>query len=263
MVRDTEQDGDGWYAKSLAEVAKFFRVSLFTVKEWRAWMPPKGPYGYDLAEIAERRYRRMQSSPQVSGVTGDGEMSDEDTLNLKAARLLEIQEHTRQMKLGNDADAGELLPKKEVEQRIVQWAVRFRAKLLAMATGLSNRVPGKLKASTKVWARNEIEATLRSIRDMQVTGATVEQLVLEEAAAIMESRKAEESPPERTGKSTAGKKKTPRKKVSAGPETPRKKVSAGSKASTQKRKKGKVAKSPRRRGKKGQQGDGDADSIEG
>jgi hypothetical protein len=190
-----------WFAQTLREVGAFFQVHVDTVGKWRAtWMPAKEPQGYDLSKIAVTRYQRLLESPQVSGVMDGGNEPDD----LRGARLENVKEDTRGKKIANDAQQKQVLPRAEVERELVNWSIRFRTPLLALADTLALRAPGSQKAEVKAWARSEIVAALTGVRDMNVTGTRLADLIIEEAERIKS---------ERDAKQKAKRQKTARKKA--------------------------------------------------
>ena len=103
----------------------------------------------------------------------------------------------------NDATDELLLNRNDVEGRLTQWSVRFREPLLAMAVELSNRVPGNMKSSTKHWARERVEAALTRVRDLNLTGTAMRDLIVREGRRIEAERKPKRKP--KTPKKTAKK----------------------------------------------------------
>ena len=73
----------------------------------------------------------------------------------------------------------------------MQWSIRFRTPLLALAGDLANRVPGNQKAVTKKWADDQIRMALQQVLDINVTGTKMDDLILAEADRIRAERDAE------------------------------------------------------------------------
>jgi hypothetical protein len=176
-----------WFAQTLREVGAFFQVHVDTVGKWKAtWMPAKESRGYNLSEIAKVRHQRLLESPQVAGVMQGGDEPND----LREARLENVREDTRGKKIANDSQQNELLPRAEVERALVNWSVRHRTPLLALADTFALRAPGNQKAEVKAWAKSEIVAALTRVRDMNITGTRLEDLILAEADRIRDERDA-------------------------------------------------------------------------
>lgn len=76
-----------WLADNQNEVAKFFRVQINTVQQWRAKGMPGRPGRYDLAEIDDWLYTRGPRRPKAAAIDDDDLAGPADSPGLERYRL--------------------------------------------------------------------------------------------------------------------------------------------------------------------------------
>ena len=150
---------------------------------------PGEPKRYDLSAIAvwlqqdlRRQYKRGRS---------DGE-SDDDQISrrrIRDAEVLDAEAGAQMRRMRADQMAGKLVSTSEVRSEVIEWCVRTRTPLMALADEITSIVPGEVQAHVKKKVTAAVRRVLKQAHDSAPLGMSFEEVVLAEAKRINEQRR--------------------------------------------------------------------------
>lgn len=150
---------------------------------------PGEPKHYDLSAIAQWREQDLKRQHNRGASDDDAEADKLITRRIRAAELKEAEAGAWLKQMRAEQAAGKLLPSDEVSRGVIDWAVRIRTPLLALADRITNHVPGDLKPITKRLVGDTVRLTLKEAHDQGPLGKPIEELILEQAEKILEQRR--------------------------------------------------------------------------
>lgn len=159
-----------WIVGTYAELAEFFGVSRDTIRsEWTVWMPGK-PGRWDIREIVKARHDRVQQRVGPNDTLEYREVSKRE----RVAEMLTAEHMERITRLKADQAEGKLLPAEDVQRQIVEWCVRIRTPLSALADRVANIVPGEMKGTIKKLVNSQVQLVLKEAFDTGPLGHEVD-----------------------------------------------------------------------------------------
>lgn len=142
------------------QIAKVFRVTVRTVRNWiESGMPVMKTGRYDLAEIVAWKFMRDQA------VLSEGRKSD-DWVGLYRECKAKIEE----IKLWTIK--GNVIPKQEVEQGLVQVSIAIKRALLALPRAIAPRLVGLEPREIEAVLRERVEEIINLFAKDLIFGKT-------------------------------------------------------------------------------------------
>lgn len=159
IARTLSGNSGRFIARTLGEVAEFFRIHPQTAKEWHSAQGMPGKAGeYDLSEIVRWRIERITSALPLSQLTREKG---------------EIENARRRLKL--EIERKEVVNRAEAEAEFRTMARRIVARLLALPDEMATEIAPQQRSETLSRMRGLIQSALREISDWSREGPKVEE----------------------------------------------------------------------------------------
>ena len=166
--------------RTMTELAELFGVSYDQVKKWKAWLPEKKSYGWDFAEIARIKIKRMEESSQ---------MNKKQTAELVREKMVEETMKIREQRLALEDDRavrrGESFNADDLSRQHALAIAKVRRQLMQCPDMVANMVPGQYKAAVKRQTHSHLFNCLATLQDEKwLRDKTLRMILIEEAEKV-------------------------------------------------------------------------------